>query len=378
MKLQVIKSSSRLALSLAFLLSLGTAACGMLGSETGDDSGSAASDETDVEAAVTSAIDSVNQTVNSSTSDSSASIATLVNGTAFSTTNAGASQLRRRFHCEDEDDYSEVFTCDPENNTSNRVVTFEDCEIEGSYRDVELNGTFTNTNTNAGADHCSEDSDVVDFSKLVMGTDSGDATHSHETGSDGLIFTFTNARGRDVTVVDTTSTTITYSDPVDADDDGSAETVSATINRTHHIEHTIGDVLAHDVDVFTTDTDFAAEDEDGADITVEVALPVHTLSFDDDGELETRTIESGNLIVDHNLAQVRLVFGVGDDGLTFNTQDGSCGPVSGTMTFTSYTINDDGSIGAELGTGSVTFEDGDVDAATFEGDALNLRPRPCN
>ena len=359
------------------------AACSALTGDTGSDSGSAASDESDVEAAVTGAVDSLNQTVNSSSSEDSASIAALMkNGTAYSTTSSGVANLRRRIHCEDEEDSSDVLTCETVDGVltgnATRVVTFADCEVTGTYRDIELNGSFTNTIENGGDGFCDEDSNVVDFSKLVMGNDSGDAVHSHATGDDGMIFTFTNERGHEVTITETASDTVTYTDAVDTDEDGSADTVTATVSRTEHVEHVIGDRTAHDIDVFNTDTDFTSTDSDGDATTIEVALPVHTLTFDDDGELETRTIESGNLIVDHNLAKVRLVFGVGENGLTFNAHDGSCGPVSGTMTFTGYTINDDGSIGGEIGSGTITFEDGDVDSASFDGDRLDIRPRPCH
>lgn len=373
MKINRTLNLACLAVGLAFF----SAGCSALTQDTGDDSGSAASDETEIEAAVTGAVDSINESISSSSSDSAASFSALVDGTSFVTKSSGANVMRRRIHCEDEDDYSEVFTCDTENNAASRIVTFEDCEISGTYRDIELNGSFTNTITNGGTDFCSEDSEEVDFAKMVMGTESGDAIHEHNTGDDDMVYTFTNIRGHEVTVTETSSHEITYTDATDEDADGSAEIVTATISRTHHIDHVIGNTQAHDIDIFTTETDFVSVDGD-TETTIDVTLPVHTLVFDEDGYITTRTIESGNLIVDHNLAQKRVVFGVGDDGLTFDLTTDNCGPESGTMIFTVYDIEDDGTIGASTGSGSVTFANGELDEAELDGDAINVRPRPCH
>lgn len=363
-------------------LPLAFAACGALGlgGSGSDTSGSAntsdSSDESDVEAAFDGAVEALVDSTTSSSSDVSDAVATLTtdSGTSFVTRTG---YLRAHFRCESSSQVDQIFDCDNDAGTMTREVTFNDCEIENSYRDADVNGSFTNSIRNGGAGMCNEDDETVDFSRVVMGRDGVNAVHEHASGEDGIIFNFTNARGKDVVITTTSSHTITYTDPVDADSDGAAESVSATVDRTLESVHTIDGGTAHDVTVFTTDTDFTSTSDSGEETTVAVSLPVHTLGFDEDGLLDSRTIESGNLIVDHNLADIRMVFGVGEDGLTFD--DGTtCGPLSGTMTVTGYAINDDGSIGEEIGSGTITFEDGEVEDADFDGARLNLRPRPCH
>lgn len=364
------------------VLPMAIAACGALGlggsGGTASDSSntSDSSDESDVEAAFDGAVEALIDSTSSSSSDVSDAVATLTtdSGTSFVTRGG---YLRAHFRCESSSQVDETFTCDDDAGTMTREVTFDDCEIENSYRDADVNGSFTNSITNGGEGMCNDDDETVDFSRVAMGRAGQNAVHEHVSGEDGIIFNFTNARGKDVVITTTSSHTITYTDPVDADADGAAESVSATVDRTLESIHTIDGGTAHDVTVFTTDTDFTSTNDDGEETTVAVSLPVHTLSFDEDGLLDSRTIETGNLIVDHNLANIRMVFGVGEDGLTFD--DGStCGPLEGTMTVTGYAINDDGSIGEEIGSGTITFEDGEVVDPEFDGERLNLRPRPCH
>lgn len=363
-------------------LPLAIAACGALGlgGSSSDASGSAdtsdSSDESDVEAAFDGAVEALVDSTTSSSSDVSDAVATLTSDSGTSFVTRGG-YLRGHFRCESSSQVDQTFDCDNDAGTMTREVTFNDCEIENSYRDADVNGSFTNTIINGGEGMCNDDDETVDFSRVVMGRDSENAVHKHVSGEDGIIFNFTNARGKDVVITTTSSHTITYTDPVDADSDGAAESVSATVDRTLESVHTIDDGTAHDVTVFTTDTDFTSTSDSGEETTVAVSLPLHTLGFDEDGLLDSRTIESGNLIVDHNLAHIRMVFGVGEDGLTFD--DGTtCGPLSGTMTVTGYAINDDGSIGEEIGSGTITFEDGEVVDPEFDGERLNLRPRPCH
>jgi hypothetical protein len=357
-------------------LPLAITACGVLGLESSSSDTSDSSDESDVEAAFDGAVEALIDSTTSSSSDVSDAVATLTTDSDTSFV-VRSGYLRAHFRCESSSQVDNDFTCDDDAGTMTRVVTFDDCEIQNSFRDADVNGSFTNTITNGGEGMCNDEDETVDFSRMVIGRDGANATHEHATGDEGMGFNFTNSHGKDVVITTTTSHTITYSDPVDADADGAAESVTATIDRTLESIHTIDGGTAHDVTVFTTDTDFTSTDSDGEQTTIEVALPVRTLNFADDGTLDTRTIESGNLIVDHNLAHMRLVFGVGEDGLTFD--DGTtCGPLSGTMTVTGYAINDDDSIGSEIGSGTVTFDDGDVESAEFDGESLNLRPRPCH
>ncbi|MBI2340600.1 MAG: hypothetical protein HYU99_09600 [Deltaproteobacteria bacterium] len=258
-----------------------------------------------------------------------------------------------------------------------RVVTFDGCDLEYSPRDAVLNGGFTNTIENGGDGLC-EASDTIDFAHMVMGRDGLDAVHTHQIDEDaGMVFTWGNSIG-DHTVTVNGLHTETFSGAVDGDNDGAAESVTVTLEKSISRVHEIDGEVENEVTVFTSDDDFEAEDSDGNPITVEVSLPVHEVTIDEDTGLpEGRTIVSGNLIVDNESDSLRMIFSVDDEGLSFD--DGStCGPVDGTITIVGYTIEDDGTIGAEVGTGEVVFEDGEVQSATFDGITLEPQPRPCS
>lgn len=375
-------------------------------------SASESSDESNIEASYTSAIESLVQTTNSSNEAGSVTSSSSLTTSYLTSVGAGGG----RFRCQDSESAEQSFSCDNSDGTLERSAVFTDCALERNGRAVTLNGSLENTIVNGGDGFC-EASTSFDFSKMVMGREEGDAVRTHETGPEGLVYSFTNARGFDVTLTATHTHTATYTEPVDENSDGTAESVTATIAREDHFVHEIEDRTAHDVTVFTanaeysiivttdeaedTESDTTTDDEtadddatasesadessddstDTTDVTddiVTVTLPVHTLIFDEDtGELTGRTIESGNLVVDHNLAGIRIIMGVGEDGLTFDNGD-TCGPVSGTLTTVGYELNDDDTLGAIIGTGEVTFEDGEVQSAAFAGEELDLQRLPCH
>jgi hypothetical protein len=371
---------------LALCLFFSVTACGMdPATGTSDSSGttssgssSLTSDESDTEAAYTSAVEAL--MANSGSSSSSDSFGSSASLTASSSYLAvGAASGAPRPDCDDPLTVDQSFSCDNSDGSIERSVEFTDCVMSNDFRTVTLNGSLTNSVENGGDGLCTAD-DTFKFANMVMGRDGEDevhydAVHHHETGSDGMVYSFTNARGNEVSVTEDSTHTITYTDAVDEDEDGDAEGVMATIEREVHVVHSIDGSTAHDVNVFTEQGNFTSTSEEGTATDISITLPVHELALDEDGRVTTRTIASGNLVVDHNLAQIRMVFGVGEEGLTF--EDGTCGPVSGTMNVTGYLINDDDTIGDAIGTGSVTFADGEVESAEFDGAELNLRPRPC-
>lgn len=374
--------------SKTILMAVGVMATGILLSQcnlAGNGSSSGASDESNTEAAISGAL-AVLSDDNSSASAASASVATLT--TDVQNLQVGVGQRLLRHHCEDSSSVEEIFSCNNAAGTVSRVVTYTDCAISNSSRDGVLNGSFTNTITNGGDGLCDSDN-TINFENMVMGrTDDQDgflaAVHTHQTGANDLVFSFTNARNKLVTVTRTAESTVTFTDPIDGAGetvaDGKADSVTMTVERNVNFVHEINGEEVHNLTVFTTDEDFVSSDdsdpENIVESTVEVSLPVHGLVFDSNGEIDSRTITSGNLIVDHNVAKTRLVFAVGNDGLTFD--DGTtCGPVAGSMTVTGYEIKDDNTIGAVVGTGEVVFADGEVQSSVFDGEDLNIRSFPC-
>ncbi|MBI4412078.1 MAG: hypothetical protein HY541_06310 [Deltaproteobacteria bacterium] len=372
-----------------FLLFIGligaVSGCGALFSEADDsDSSSSLSAESDEETMVSAAIDSLNSVTNSSESASGASYSALT--TDSSTLSASTLSIRNRFRCDIASQADETFSCDNSDGSVERSVTFTDCELTYSPRDAVLNGGFTSTIENGGDGLC-EASDTIDFAKMVMGRDDEDdvhqdAVHEHVIDDSGMVhtWTWTNDEGEEEEVVLTVtgSHMETFSNPVDEDEDGSAESVEATIEKSINRVQTIGGETTREVTVFTTAESFPAQDADGVDITVEPSLPVHEITIDEDtGRVSGRTIAEGNLIVDNEGENIRMIFSVGEEGLEFD--DGTtCGPVSGTLSVVGYELGDDGTVGAEVGTGEVVFEDGEVESATFDGISLNPQPRPCN
>lgn len=354
------------------LMAIALANCNLAQLSAGSSTASEGSDETDTEASISSAIETL---VDSSSSTSAASSSVSANLTTDTSYLSATLRNRHRFRCDDLTSVTESFSCDNTTGIMTRTVTFEDCELSNSHRDVSLNGSFSNEVENGGDGFCNADT-TIDFAKMVMGRDDLDAIHEHATGDDDMVYSFINKNDEDVTVTRTSNRTVNYTDPVDDDDDGSAESVTASVEKNFTFVHTIAGEEKHNMTVFTTDEDFTSTDDEGTETTVEVSLPNHTITYDENGYFTGRTINSGNLIADHNMGKIRLVFGVGADGLTFDNE--SCGPVDGTMTLIGYTINDDGTIGGVMGTGEVVFEDGEVQTANFDGVTLNPRPRPCH
>lgn len=332
---------------------------------TSSSSASLVSDETETEAAYTSAVETLMDS-SSSMSDTSGSAALT---TSEFLTRSG--ERRPETHCDDPTSADQSFSCDNADGSVDNTVTFTDCVSSNDFRTVTVNGSFTNTVTGGGDGLCTAESSF-DFANMVMGRDETAAVLSHETGVDGMTYAFTNARGKSVTVTEDATRTVTYTEATDADEDGAAESVTATVARDNHFVHEIDGDVVHDVEVTTMAGSFVSTSEEGTETEVAVSLPVHRLTIED-GRVAGRTIQSGELIVDHNLAKIRIVFSATD--LVFD--DTSCGPVSGTMSTSGYEINEDGSIGAVIGTGEVVFADGEVQSATFDGADLNLKPRPC-
>lgn len=337
------------------------------------------SSENNEEAMLSVAIDALNSTTSDSSSEGSSAFST--SGSTKTSLKGGVVHLRHR--CEDPSSVTESFSGNDDNDdedagTATHTITFEDCELEHNDREAVLNGSFTNTFTNAGEGFLNADF-TIDLAKAVMGRDGEDAVHTHDTDDGGMVTTFTDKRDNEVTLTRTASRTETYTDPVDEDGDGSSEEVTATVEKT--VTHTaeIGGETAHSTTVFTTDEEFEVftEDEETEERTSETIapqLPVHTITFDEDtGRIDSREI-SGNLIVDHNLAGLRMVITfedlLHDDGTT-------CGPVSGSWAIEVYELDDDGNY-VFAGDGEVEFEDGDVVSASYDGIALDPQPRPCS
>ncbi|MBU0505424.1 MAG: hypothetical protein ABII18_11120 [bacterium] len=349
--------------------------CGSLGIDFNGSSATQTptnSDESNVQATVTSAVEEINSSVSSSSSASAGTVSSLV----ANTSHLAYATLIKRFQCEDEAQSSETFSCSSAEGTLSRAVTFTDCALgNAKFPDTVLTGGFTNTVVYGGPGFCGDGNYFI-FSKMVMGTAEGDAQHTHQTADDGMVMTFTNNKDKEVTRTRTATRSVTYTDPVDADKDGNAESVTATVDLDVEIDRTVDGVSVHDLTITHMDGTFAALDENGDAITVTVTKPVKTITIDEDTYKPTQvTIISGHKIVDHNIADIRVVFGVGDDGLTHTV--GTCGPQDGTITFTAYAIEEDDTIGQQVGTGSIVYADGAVSSATYEGTSFNVYTRPC-
>ncbi len=334
------------------------------------------SSETNVQAAVTSAVDEMNNTAGSSASAASAAITNLISPATLS-----YATVLKRFQCESEDQSSEVFSCFDTGTTAgsmSRTGTLTECALTNAhYSDAEVTGSFTNTVTHGGEGFCGS-GDYILFGKMVMGRDGSNAVHTHITGDDGMVRTYTNNKGNLVTITRTASRTTSFSDPVDTEGDGIAVTVTESNDELLvTLTRTIDDIEVHNITVQTMDGSFEAKDENGDAITVAVTKPVAEITVSSTGtyRYSERTITSGNKIVDHNLANIRVVFSVGDDGLTHVA--GTCDPYSGTLTYTAHEIEDSGAIGREIGTGQITYTNGSA-TATYEGTSINVHTRPCH
>jgi len=352
-------------MSFLVLLALIGSGCGAATEET--TSSSATADDDDVADAYSGAVEALVNSVSSTSSSGSALVKAL-----------GTSALRGRFQCADE---SSIDDGDPScvAPDASVTITLTDCAVTGPEGGTAtVNGSFTNTFANGGSLMCNADASV-DLAAAVMGTDVDDvhtdAVHTHVIGEAGMVRTFTGPlSGLEVTVTRTGSHTATFSDPVDENADNLAESVTATMDHDMTIAGTDG-VKSRTDHVFTSDAGFTSIAEDSTETVVETSSPVHAITFDADGYLESRTIVSGNLIIDNEEASIRVVMGVGDTGLEL----GDCGPENGTATSTVYTLNSDDTVGPEVGTGEVVFVDGTVTSATFSGEDISssMRPKHC-
>jgi hypothetical protein len=359
--------------------------CGSLYGGLGSDEDTSSYSESNEEAMVTAAIESLTSASSSSTSAASSASSSLTKSNylvADSETAAQTAHLKHRFRCEDVTSVTESFSCNNSDGSMTRAVTFEDCDLTNSHKSGYLNGTFTNTIENGGDGLCASFT-RIDFASMVMGrTDEDlnplDAIHTHTIGEEGLVHTLDEV-DEDVTITTTGSRTTTFTDPLDEDKDGAAESVTATVAKEINRVTTVNGEEKHDVTVSTQETSFIPVDEEGAEQD-EVALtyPIHTLTLDEDGKVDSRTVESGQMIIDRNNSSLRIIMDVGEDGLSFyGVDDDECGPETGTMIITGYTLNDDGNY-VEAGTGSVVYEDGTIQTSEYEGVELNLKPKPCS
>jgi len=365
-------------------------ACSAIGHSTSSTGGGATdtptnSDESNVEASYSTAVSFLGAS-NSSASDANTSVAALTTPAALAT--GATSNVRQRYRCTNTFAADEVtlaadedFVCTDATGVLTRTVTFTECVVSNDQRTATLNGGFTNSVANGGPGFCN-DTGGFDFGNMVMGRDNEeavhlDATHSHQTAEGGMVFDFINNNEESVTLTQTADTTRTFTDPVDLDADGITESVNVTVERSDSFIHEIGGDPVHSLTAFTTGTDFTFTDADGLEATAELSLPVHAITIDEDGEIETNSI-FGDFVVDHNLAKIRTVVSTGTDGVTFDSTGEDCAPQDGSVTTTVYTINDDASIGPVLGTGTIVFVDGEVSSASYDGTQIEVRPLPCN
>ncbi|MBU1917998.1 hypothetical protein KKF63_07740, partial [bacterium] len=301
---------------------------------------------------------------------------------ADSETASQTAYLKNRFRCEDITSVSESFSCDNSDGSMTRAVTFEDCDLTNAYKSGYLNGTFTNTIENGGDGLCASFT-RIDFASMVMGRTDEDlnplnAVHTHTIGEEGLIHTLDEVDD-DVTITTTGSRTTTFTDPIDADKDGAAESVTATVVKSINRVTVVNGEEKHDVTVSTQEDSFTPVDEDGTALEeVVLTYPIHTLELNEDGKVDSRTVNSGQLIIDRNNSDLRIIMDVGEDGLSFyGVDDDACGPETGTMIITGYTLNEEGNY-VQAGTGSVVYEDGTIQTSEYEGVELNLKPKPCS
>lgn len=330
--------------------------------------------ENNIESTISGVTEALADSVSSSTSAAASTVAAL----ARNNLDTDRVSLLLRHHCDDATSYDEDFSCDNTAHTMSRTVTYTDCEVSEGNRDYIVNGSFVVDVANAGDGFCN--AHTIDLANLVMGVEDAEdghlnAVHEFGTGSDGLVKTFTNALDKNVTDYITAERTDTFTDPVDTNGDDLADEVTVTIVKTIHREREIDGTLTYEMDITASSTSFTAEDEDGNAITVTVTEPVHRITFDEDGAIESRIIQSGNLVVDHPTAGMRVVFSVGANGLTFD--DEHCGPTDGALSLIAYELGDDGVVGQQIGEGTVTYEDGDVETAEYDGSVIYPEPRTC-
>ncbi|HLD44485.1 MAG TPA: hypothetical protein VJC18_03550 [bacterium] len=353
-------------------------ACGDMGLDVNGNSGSQTYTETNEEAMVTAAVESLTSSISSSESASASSYASLTKGPAYLTVgnpiNTSYATLAKRFRCEELSSVNEVFSCDNATGAMTREVSFEDCDLIDSNKPGTLSGGFTNTVENGGSGLC-DGLDHIDFAKMVMGRDGLNAVHTHTIDDGGMVFTLDVSDT--VTITMSGNDVVTFTDPVDEDVDGVAESVTATVVKDINRVTVENGVEVHNVTVSTREESFTPTDEEGTLLEiVNLNYPVHNLVFDETDKVETRTVTSGELVIDRSHSDLRIVLGVGAEGLTFYPQD-HCGPFEGTATITGYVLNEEGNY-VEAGSGQIVYADGEVQTAEYNGIELNLKPRPCS
>lgn len=325
------------------------------------------SDESDDEVAFLSLVEEVSNTVNSNASDTSLSSSS----TNSSDLVMGTRYLRPRFYCTDAE---EIFSCDNDTGNVTRTVDFSDCEIERAFFTIQLDGSITNTITNGGDGLCNADGETINFGNMVMGRDDQNAVFENNT-SPSLTHTVTGHQEYELDV--TASHMITYSSPIDENEDGVAESVTATIEKeVERLRYKDND-LKHDVVVFTSEDGFTLEDG----TFVATSLPVHTITISDNFVTGRLIQEGSDLIVDHKNFNVdsgkdgfRMLFTVQSGGLEFvNNQ---CGPYNGTVSFSQYTLHSDGTLEEATHTGTMTFSEGTLTIERDDGTTYEIEPRP--
>lgn len=345
-------------LTFILILLIGNVACSGLGSgesSSESDLNRSNSDQTDVEAAYTAAVEALTDSTSS--------------------TDADTTNLVSRFQCANPStQVTEDCTCDDDVGTQSCVITFEDCELSSTILGtVYLNGSFTREINNMQEGACDEsDPGVIDLKIALQGRDGEKMSATYTV--DELVRTH-DARfsEREITATLSPATRMVIYEVVASRDDGSPEEVLATINR----HWTLLTTDQNDTELHHLEIDVSTESLSITEGNIEVSEATHRLFIDEDGMIEKRTIESGNLVARHYLAGKAFIFGVGDEGLTFDLST-ACRIDEGTLTVQAYTMDDDGNLLELYATGTLTFDGSTVDA-DFDGDDIsdNVYERGC-
>lgn len=357
------------------VLFVGTIACGQLGlrDESSDgDLNQSSPDQSEIESASTAVIEALTD----STSSADADTASLDSLSTSSLVSSAILSPRNRFQCADPAQVTEDCICDDVTGTQTCEITFNDCELKSTILvTVTLNGSFTREISNMGLGACDEsDPSVVDL-KIALQGRNGDKMSATYT-VDELVRTY-DARLSDREITATLSPanrTVVY-EVVSSYDDGSPEEVLATVNRHWTLVTTDQDNnMLHDLEIDVSTASLSTTSGD----TVQVSTATHRLFLDEDGMLEKRTIESGDLVARHYLGNKAFIFRVGDGGLTFDLST-SCRIDEGSLTIEAYTMDDNGTLEELYATGTLTFEgktitvifeDGDISANVYERGCL--------
>lgn len=362
-----MKNLNLLTVSLVSLF-VGTLACGQLGlrddSSDGDSSESSVSDQSEVEAASTAVIEALTD----STGSADAEASHLDSLSASALVSSAILSPRKRFQCADPaTQVTETCTCDDELGEQTCDVVFEDCQLLSRHLGtVLLNGSFTRVISHMGEGACDDsDESIIDLKVALQGREGENMSATYTV--DKLVRTY-DALLSDREITSTLSPanrTVVYK--VEAIyDDGSPQEVLATVNRhwTYVTTDEDNDTL-HDLEIDVSTESLSTTSGD----VVNVSEATHRLILDEDGLLEKRTIESGNLVARHYLGNKAFVFGVGDEGLTFDLST-ACRIDEGTLTLSAYTMDNDGTLVAPYATGTLTF-DGSTIEVDFDGDDIS-------